>query len=45
MAAMRFEQVQRFIAGPREARKPNLNIDQRIERARQVYNRDTETGS
>ena len=35
------------IAGPREARNPNLDRDQRIPitRARHVYNRDAETGN
>ena len=36
-----------LIAGPREARNPNLDSDQRIAyyACAQVYNRDTETGS
>ena len=36
--------VSQTFKSPREARNPNLDSDQRIARARQVYKRDTETG-
>ena len=36
-------QMKAIVAGPKEARNPNLDSDQRI--VRHVFNRDTETGS